>query len=47
MAELAVGQAYAAMFAFLEQRHRLSESDELGTLLGRPRTDSAVWRPFG
>lgn len=34
MKNLSEQEAYAAMFAFLEHRYRLTESDELGALLG-------------
>jgi len=34
MKNLTQAEAYAAMFAFLEQRYHLTGSDELGALLG-------------
>lgn len=50
MKNLSEQEAYAAMFAFLEHRYRLTESDELGALLGSMSllpgggtADPAIW----
>lgn len=50
MKTLSETQAYAAMFAFLENRYRLTASDDIGALLGSMsllpsgRTaDPAIW----
>lgn len=50
MQNLSEHQAYAAMFAFIEHRYRLTESDDLGALLGGMSllpgggtADPAVW----
>ena len=53
MKNLSEHQAYAAMFAFLENRYRLYESDELGALLGSMSllpgggtADPAIWKDW-
>lgn len=53
MKQLSVQEAYAAMFAFLENRYRLTKSDELGALLGRmsllpngSTADPAIWEDW-
>jgi hypothetical protein len=50
MKSLSEREAYAAMFGFLEHRYRLTESDELGALLGSMSllpgggtADPAIW----
>lgn len=50
MVQISEQQAYAAMYAFLEYRYRLAESDELGSLLGSMSllpggntADPAIW----
>ena len=50
MKNLSAQEAYAAMFAFLEHRYRLTESDDLGALLGSMSllpgggtADPAIW----
>ena len=50
MKKLTEHEAYAAMFAFLENRYRMTESDELGALLGSMSllpgggtADPAIW----
>ncbi len=50
MKNLTEKEAYAAMFAFLEHRYRLTESDDLGALLGSMSllpdggtADPAIW----
>lgn len=50
MKVLSEKQAYAAMFAFLENRYRLTESDDLAALLGSMSllpgggtADPAIW----
>lgn len=53
MKKLTEHEAYAAMFAFLEHRYRLTESDDLGTLLGSMSllpdggtADPAIWEDW-
>lgn len=53
MKYLSEREAYAAMFAFLENRYRLTESDELGALLGSMSllpsggtADPAIWEDW-
>lgn len=53
MKSLSEHEAYAAMFAFLEHRYRLTESDELGALLGSMSllpgggtADPAIWEDW-
>ena len=53
MRNLSVHEAYAAMFAFLENRYRLTESDEIGALLGSMSllpdggtADPALWEDW-
>lgn len=53
MKKLTERQAYAAMFAFLEHRYRLTESDDLGALLGSmsllpggSTADPAIWEDW-
>jgi hypothetical protein len=53
MKNLSEHEAYAAMFAFLEQRNRLTESDDLGALLGSMSllpggctADPAIWEDW-
>ena len=50
MKKLSEHEAYAAMFAFLENRYRMTESHELGALLGSMSllpgggtADPAIW----
>ncbi|MBK7727783.1 MAG: hypothetical protein IPJ33_04565 [Gammaproteobacteria bacterium] len=50
MKNLSEHEAYAAMFAFLEGRYRLTKSDDLGALLGSMSllpgggtADPAIW----
>ena len=50
MKSLSEHEAYLAMFAFLEHRYRLTESEELGALLGSMSllpsggtADPAIW----
>ncbi len=53
MKNLSVHEAYTAMFAFLESRYRMTESDELGALLGSMSllpgggtADPAIWEDW-
>ncbi len=53
MKNLSEHEAYAAMFAFLEHRYRLTGSDELGALLGSMSllpggntADPAIWEDW-
>lgn len=53
MKNLSAHEAYAAMFAFLESRYRLTESDDLGALLGSMSllpgggtADPAIWEDW-
>ena len=53
MNQLSEREAYAAMFAFLEHRFKLSESDVLGGLLGSmsvlpdgSTADPAIWEDW-
>jgi hypothetical protein len=53
MKNLSERVAYAAMFAFLEHRYRLTESDDLGALLGSMSllpsggtADPAIWEDW-
>ena len=53
MKNLSEHEAYVAMFAFLEHRYRLTESDDLGALLGSMSllpgggtADPAIWEDW-
>lgn len=53
MKNLSEHEAYSAMFAFLENRYRLTESDDLGALLGSMSllpgggtADPAIWEDW-
>lgn len=53
MKNLSEHKAYAAMFAFLEKRYQLTESDDLGALLGAMSllpdggtADPAIWEDW-
>lgn len=53
MKHLTEHEAYAAMFAFLKHRYQLTESDELGALLGDMSllpsggtADPAIWEEW-
>lgn len=53
MRNLSAREAYAAMFVFLEHRYRLTNSDDLGALLGSmallpdgDTADPALWNDW-
>ena len=53
MKSLSEHEAFAAMFAFLEHRYRLTESEDLGALLGSMSllpgggtADPAIWEDW-
>lgn len=53
MKNISEKEAYAAMFAFLEHRYRLTDSDDLGALLGSMSllpdggtADPAIWEDW-
>jgi len=53
MKQLSEQEAYAAMFAFLEHRYKLTQSDDLGALLGSMSllpnggtADPAIWQDW-
>lgn len=53
MKSLSMHEAYAAVFAFLESRYRMTKSDDLGALLGSmsllpggQTADPAIWEDW-